>query len=163
MLPRRTLLTSCAIAVALLVCNVGPALARYTYDGLGRRVAYHVNGPQFVDERIMTFADSTGGLSGGEYTYYLQERNFSVVGTSDDEHLTRFGFDAGSSRSENQQTGNAIDAMVGVWKQTQGAPHEYALDLLRPGRGECSRERDDRRRGAGHQRRGVGRVVVRRG
>jgi RHS repeat-associated protein len=93
-----------------------PVLARYTYDGLGRRVAfedpvagrttlyyyddasvieerdgndarvaYHVNGAQFVDERIMTYTDPTGGLPGGAYTYYLQERNFSVVGTGDAE------------------------------------------------------------------------------
>jgi hypothetical protein len=134
---------------AAMLCTLLPdstvVLARYTYDGLGRRVAfedpvagrttlyyyddasvieerdvndarlaYHVNGAQFVDEWIMTFADSTGGLSGGAYTYYLQERSASVVGTLDDEHLTRFGFDAGSSRSEDQQTGNATDAMVGV-------------------------------------------------
>jgi hypothetical protein len=64
---------------------------------------------------IDRLADSSAGDSAsGTYTYYLQERSASVVGTLDDEHLTRFGFDAGSSRSEDQQTGNATDAMVGV-------------------------------------------------
>jgi RHS repeat-associated protein len=80
-------------------------LASYTYDALGRRIAatidgqttryyyrgssvieerdqsdvrkrYHVNGGQYVDERVTSFDDATG-----DFTYYLSNDIFSVVGT----------------------------------------------------------------------------------
>ncbi len=79
-------------------------LAAYTYDALGRRVtatiggvttrhyydgrreieerdaadvrlAYHVNGGQYIDERVATWRDALG-----QFRYYLHGDNFSVVG-----------------------------------------------------------------------------------
>ena len=39
-------------------------------------VRYHVNGAQFIDERVATFDDSMG-----EFSYYFVNQNYSVAGT----------------------------------------------------------------------------------
>lgn len=68
-----------------IVATIGTVTTRYYYDGQNVieerdgsdvRVRYHVNGPQFIDERVATFEDATTA-----FTYYLLKENFSVAGT----------------------------------------------------------------------------------
>jgi len=63
---------------------VAAVTTRYYYDGQSvieerdaadARVRFHVNGTQFIDERVTTFEDSTS-----EFAYYLVNQSFSVAG-----------------------------------------------------------------------------------
>ncbi|MDM8009220.1 MAG: hypothetical protein QUV05_24015 [Phycisphaerae bacterium] len=40
------------------------------------RVRLHINGSQYIDERVATYTDATD-----QFTYYLLGNHFSVVGT----------------------------------------------------------------------------------
>lgn len=69
-----------------VVATIGTVTTRYYYDGQNVieerdgsdvRVRYHVNGAQFIDERVATFDDATTA-----FTYYLLKENFSVAGTA---------------------------------------------------------------------------------
>jgi len=44
-------------------------------DAADARLRFHVNGAQFIDERVTTFEDSTS-----EFTYYLVNQSFSIAG-----------------------------------------------------------------------------------
>jgi RHS repeat-associated protein len=64
---------------------VAAVTTRYYYDGQSvieerngadARVRFHVNGAQYIDERVATFADASS-----EFTYYLGSNNFSITGT----------------------------------------------------------------------------------
>jgi YD repeat-containing protein len=63
---------------------VAAVTTRYYYDGQSvieerdaadARLRFHVNGAQFIDERVTTFEDSTS-----EFAYYLVNQSFSVAG-----------------------------------------------------------------------------------
>ena len=63
---------------------VAAVTTRYYYDGQSvieerdaadARVRFHVNGAQFIDERVTTFEESAS-----EFTYYLVNQNFSIAG-----------------------------------------------------------------------------------
>lgn len=63
---------------------ITPVTTRYYYDGQSVieerdaadvRLRFHVNGAQFIDERVTTFEESTS-----EFTYYLLNQNFSIAG-----------------------------------------------------------------------------------
>ncbi|MCK4660485.1 MAG: hypothetical protein KAV82_13265 [Phycisphaerae bacterium] len=53
---------------------------------------YHVNGAQYLDERVATFDDSTG-----EFSYYLVNQNFSIAGTgnADGSQIERLDYSSG--------------------------------------------------------------------
>ena len=55
-------------------------------------VRYHVNGAQYLDERVATFDDSTG-----EFSYYLVNQNFSIAGTgnADGSQIERLDYSPG--------------------------------------------------------------------
>ena len=64
---------------------VAAVTTRFYYDGQSvieernaadTRVRYHVNGAQYIDERVATFTDDSGA-----FAYYLGSNNFSVTGT----------------------------------------------------------------------------------
>jgi len=64
---------------------VAAVTTRFYYDGRSvieernaadTRVRYHVNGAQYIDERVATFTDASGA-----FAYYLGSNNFSVTGT----------------------------------------------------------------------------------
>ena len=66
---------------------------RYTYDGQNvieerdendGRLRYHVNGAQYVDERVATYDDATVA-----FTYYLVDQNFSVAGKGNADGIER--------------------------------------------------------------------------
>lgn len=72
-----------------VIATIGTVTTRYYYDGQNvieeygwsgsaetGRLRYHVNGTQFIDERVATFDDATTA-----FTYYLLKENFSVAGT----------------------------------------------------------------------------------
>ena len=68
-----------------IVATIGGTTTRYYYDGQNvveerdaseNRLRYHVNGSQYIDERVCTYTDATG-----QFTYYLLKENYSVVGT----------------------------------------------------------------------------------
>ncbi|NLF17472.1 MAG: hypothetical protein GX595_09460, partial [Lentisphaerae bacterium] len=68
-----------------VVATIGTVTTRYYHDGQNvieerdgsdARVRYHVNGAQFIDERVATFEDGSSA-----FTYYLLKENFSVAGT----------------------------------------------------------------------------------
>ncbi|MBN1490201.1 MAG: hypothetical protein JXA69_09805, partial [Phycisphaerae bacterium] len=57
-------------------------------DGGDARLRYHVNGAQYIDERVATYAEAPAGAArefgataGGAFTYYLLGEQFSVIGT----------------------------------------------------------------------------------
>ncbi|MBN1490964.1 MAG: hypothetical protein JXA69_13685, partial [Phycisphaerae bacterium] len=76
---------------------VAGTLTRYYYDGQSvieerdggdARLRYHVNGAQYIDERVATYAEAPaatgrefGAAAGGAFTYYLLDEQFSVIGT----------------------------------------------------------------------------------
>ena len=75
----------------MIMLTIGDVVTRYYYDGSREieerdaaddRVAYHVNGAQYVDERVATY-DDNAALGGGQFTYYLLGDNYSVVGLGD--------------------------------------------------------------------------------
>ena len=64
---------------------VAGVTTRYYYDGQSVieernagdvRLRYHVNGTQYIDERVATFTDASGA-----FAYYLGSNSFSVTGT----------------------------------------------------------------------------------
>jgi len=70
------------LAVAVSAATIGASVADASYT-IGKRrnasdvrVRYHVNGSQYIDERIATFSDASGA-----FAYYLGSNNFSIAGT----------------------------------------------------------------------------------
>ncbi|MCK4660487.1 MAG: hypothetical protein KAV82_13275 [Phycisphaerae bacterium] len=61
-------------------------------DAFDVLVRYHVNGAQYLDERVATFDDSTG-----EFSYYLVNQNFSIAGTgnADGSQIERLDYSSG--------------------------------------------------------------------
>lgn len=45
------------------------------YDGSGQLVRYHLNGTQYIDERVATYDAATG-----KFLYYIHKENWSVAG-----------------------------------------------------------------------------------
>lgn len=71
-----------------ITSNVGGQVTRFYYDGQNiieerdaadATLRFHVNGAQFIDERVATF--EVGGERAGESAYYLMGNNYSVMGT----------------------------------------------------------------------------------
>jgi|GEM_PF-7097066 len=86
-----------------IVASIGGETTRYYYDGQNvveerdaaeNRLRYHVNGSQYIDERVCTYTDATG-----EFTYYLLKENFSVAGTgnADGSVITPAGYSSTGS------------------------------------------------------------------
>jgi YD repeat-containing protein len=68
-----------------ITATIGGTTTRYYYDGQtvieerdggDARLRYHINGSQYIDERVATYTDATG-----QFTYYLLADNLSVTGT----------------------------------------------------------------------------------
>ena len=68
-----------------ITATIGSTTSRYDYDGQSVieernssdvRTRYHINGAQYVDERVATYTDATG-----QFTYYLLGDNYSITGT----------------------------------------------------------------------------------
>ncbi len=85
------------------VATIGTTTTRYYYDGQNvveerdgseNRLRYHVNGSQYIDERVATYTDATGA-----FTYYLLKENHSVVGTGNADGSVIHRIDYGSSGS----------------------------------------------------------------
>ena len=87
-----------------IVATIGAVTTRYYYDGQNvieeygwsgsaesGRLRYHVNGAQYIDERVATFEDGSGA-----FTYYLLKENFSVAGTgnADGSEIKRLDYTA---------------------------------------------------------------------
>ena len=125
-------------------------LANYTYDALGRRVTatidgtttryyydshsvieerdatdtlvrYHVNGAQYIDERIATY-EAAGTLRTPGFTYYLHNDNYSIAGTGspDGSVIDRLNFSA---------TGDFDDGDPGASSYYHDADADIDLDL----------------------------------
>lgn len=64
-------------------------------DGADALTFYHVNGAQYIDERIATY--TVTGLRSGGFTYYLAGSNYSVTGkgNSDGSVIERIDFGSG--------------------------------------------------------------------
>ncbi len=67
--------------------TIGGGDTRYYYDGSSvieerddsdGRLRYHVNGAQYIDERVATYDDASG-----EFSYYILKDLFTVAGTGD--------------------------------------------------------------------------------
>jgi RHS repeat-associated protein len=59
-------------------------------------VRYHVNGTQYLDERVATYTE-TGGKQTGQFTYYLLNDNLSIAGTgnADGSEIVRLDYSSG--------------------------------------------------------------------
>ncbi|MBK9121340.1 MAG: RES domain-containing protein [Phycisphaerales bacterium] len=79
-------------------------------DGADALTFYHVNGAQYIDERIATY--TVTGTRSGEFTYYLAGSNYSVTGrgNSDGSVIERIDFGSGGDFAKGPAGSFAHDA-----------------------------------------------------
>ena len=125
---------------------------RYTYDGsnvIEERNAsdallrYHINGPQFADERIATFTATVPGQPAGTFTYYLGGNNFFDLDASGQSNgVINLADVQGFQRRMNgpdQPPGGACPVLGARWAARATPPsgtfalHGRAIDVLADG------------------------------
>jgi RHS repeat-associated protein len=105
---------------------VAATTTRYYYDGQSVieernagdvRVRYHVNGAQYIDERVATFTDASAA-----FAYYLGSNSFSITGTGNADGTI-------VERLDYSSTGDFAGGGPGASSFHHDADHDLDLDL----------------------------------